>query len=224
MKKIILSTIMFVFALSVASAQLEFGSFELVGEGTEMDADIEVHTSMHNTTDATMDLRWVRTIVTAPDEWDSYACTVPGNCGLPSTNSLDFSLEADSIGELQLHFVPNGTPGYGEMLIDIIDNNTNESLGVVKYTLQAGVTSTNELEKAKIKLYPNPTTDYFQLTNTDDLVDHIVIYNILGKEVKYFNNNQQEDFYVGDLSKGIYLVQMIDADTQSTKTIKLRKN
>lgn len=74
-----------------------------------------------------------------------------------------------------------------------------------------------------LKVFPNPTADYFQVSNGTN-VRKIIIYNIFGKEVKsffHYNNAQHE---VTDLKSGMYIVKMIDDKNKIIKSVKLHKN
>lgn len=73
------------------------------------------------------------------------------------------------------------------------------------------------------KVYPNPTVDYFQITNGSN-IKKVVVYNMFGKEVKsyfHYNNAQHE---VSDLKSGMYIVKLIDERNKVIKSIKLHKN
>ena len=222
MKKILLSTILSLLIVVVASAQLTVGSENMTVTGMA-DEELFGETSLSNSADTVLDLRWVRTINSIPEEWDNYFCAVPGNCGLPHTDSLNFELPANTTeGLLQCHCEPHGVAGMATVTVRIINNSTDEVLGTVDWVCDAAPVSTNDLEKANIKLFPNPASDYFQLVNGEK-VDQIIVYNILGKQVKYFGK-EDEIYEVSDLTKGIYMVQLIDLDTEVTKTLKLKKN
>jgi len=215
--------IFFVFAMTAASAQsLVFA--DTVGNITGLPTDSEggVYINMTNVTQGTLDLRWERTIVSAPMEWDSWVCTVPGLCGLPDTETLDFEIGPGQQGEFQYHVAPEGAEGTGMIEIKIINNADDELIQTITVNADFTVVDVNEIEEANIKMFPNPATDHFQLVN-NQIVDQVEIYNILGKQVKSFGKNV-ETFFIGDLAKGIYLVKLTDTDSNSTKTLKLKKS
>lgn len=225
MKKILLSTIIFAFALTAASAQMvTLGDTLLVAEGLYTDDEVEDHTAMTNVTQGALDLRWERESDdgTGPEEWESWVCTVPGNCGLPGTDGLDFTIAAGEVGEFQYHIRPNGVPGIGTFSIKIINTANEEVLHTITVTADLSALNANEIEEAQVKMFPNPTSDFFQLSN-NTIIDQVEIFNILGKQVKTFGANEQS-YFVGDLPKGIYMVRLTDEDSNSTKTMKLKKN
>lgn len=75
-----------------------------------------------------------------------------------------------------------------------------------------------------VEVFPNPAMDYIQLSN-NQIVDKIFLYDMIGKKVKYFSyRSSDEKFYVGDLRKGIYLVQLLDKNNEIISTKRIRKN
>lgn len=60
-----------------------------------------------------------------------------------------------------------------------------------------------------MSLYPNPTTDSFQLS---DRISKVEIYSLTGQKVKNFEGGFSSDyiFTVSDLNQGIYFVQITD--------------
>ena len=74
----------------------------------------------------------------------------------------------------------------------------------------------------EIYLYPNPAKNYFTLNTTASKVE---IYSITGQLVKSFNaaNQSKENQYpIGDLNNGIYLVKVLNENNE-VKVIKLLK-
>jgi hypothetical protein len=64
--------------------------------------------------------------------------------------------------------------------------------------------------KADLSVFPNPTTEYISVNDLRDQVGHIVVYNLVGKKVKDVEYNRNDQVYVADLPKGMYLVQVQD--------------
>lgn len=73
-----------------------------------------------------------------------------------------------------------------------------------------------------IKVFPNPTTDYFQINNSLS-VKKVIIYNMFGKEVKIFNSTSNTVYDVTDLKYGMYIVKMLDDKNRTVKSVKLQK-
>ena len=83
--------------------------------------------------------------------------------------------------------------------LPIITNNytttIQENLGIDKFNL------------SHIKVYPNPTADYFEIENLDKFnIEIIELYNISGKKLKVFTVSENYD--IQDLSTGVYFIKI----------------
>lgn len=74
-----------------------------------------------------------------------------------------------------------------------------------------------------IKVFPNPAIDYIQISNVSS-VKKIVIFDIIGKEIKSFihYNNAQHD--VSELKSGMYIIKMLNEKNKVIRTLKFNKN
>ncbi len=82
--------------------------------------------------------------------------------------------------------------------------------------------STNQFDLTEtITLYPNPSSDYFSLS---DAIKNVDIYTITGQLVKTYKGGftAEHNFSVSDLSKGVYFVKITD-DANRQGTIKFIK-
>jgi hypothetical protein len=70
-------------------------------------------------------------------------------------------------------------------------------------------------------IYPNPSTDYFFISNT---VSKVEIFSISGQLVKtYTDQTTGYQYNISDLNSGMYLVKIVDENNR-VKTTKLLKN
>ena len=77
--------------------------------------------------------------------------------------------------------------------------------------------------KVEVKVYPNPATDFIALNNISN-VKKITVYNLIGRQMKSFAcHNADERHYVGDLPRGMYLVQIIGNNDKIIKTQRVKK-
>jgi hypothetical protein len=90
-----------------------------------------------------------------------------------------------------------------------------------RYTNSAHLSQAND-RSLDIKVFPNPATDYIGITNSQK-VQQIRIYNLVGRQMKDFEAVQGEKYYVGDLPRGMYLVQLIDANKRVIITRRVNK-
>lgn len=99
--------------------------------------------------------------------------------------------------------------------------------GVANHTpkIAVGVSSIYNLpglEVPNIKVYPNPATEYIELSENSK-VSKIVIFNLVGREMKRFDAYNGQKYYVGDLDRGLYLVQLLDKNNQTVTTQRVSK-
>ena len=115
---------------------------------------------------------------------------------------------------------------------NLMDNSSFEVVTTTdKITIESGgfrmfgnkpstLSRTNFDASTQIQLHPNPTSKYFTL-NTN--VNKVQIFSVTGQLVKTFAKNLKDNqFEIGELIKGIYLVKVSD-ENNSTKSFKLIK-
>ncbi len=98
-------------------------------------------------------------------------------------------------------------------------------LGVVSYAQLAydGQMESRSMRSHEvIQVYPNPTTDYFSVSASQPIIS-IAVYNLLGREVKYYEFQEGTRYFVGDLPKGMYLIQLTGRDSRLISTQRLSK-
>lgn len=78
--------------------------------------------------------------------------------------------------------------------------------------------------KADLKIYPNPAIDYIAFNNVEGVVKKVVIYNLVGRPIKRFDAIEGKNHYdVTDLSKGMYLIQLLDPKGNVITTKRINK-
>lgn len=78
-------------------------------------------------------------------------------------------------------------------------------------------------DSKKITVYPNPATNYFMLKNANK-VETVLVYNILGREVKRFRMETENDkYFVNDLPKGMYVIRLMNDSNDVIQTIRMNK-
>lgn len=73
-----------------------------------------------------------------------------------------------------------------------------------------------------VKVFPNPAVDFIGVTKADK-VRKIRIYNLVGRQMKNFDAVQGEKYYVGDLPRGMYLVQLVGENKRVITTRRVNK-
>ena len=74
-----------------------------------------------------------------------------------------------------------------------------------------------------IQVFPNPTTSHFGITEVNG-VKKIIIFNLVGRKMKQYQDIAKDKrYFIGDLPKGMYLVQMIGGDSKIITTKRISK-
>lgn len=99
----------------------------------------------------------------------------------------------------------------------------NKPIGTMTITLNQ-VLSIDDQNLTQVSLYPNPSNGMFNITTSNaNMLKEASVYDVLGKQVAKFENsnaNNQTQFDLTQLNKGIYLVRLILEDgSQSTKKV-----
>jgi hypothetical protein len=82
----------------------------------------------------------------------------------------------------------------------------------------------NQSEKVDLQVFPNPAVDYISVDNEKE-VKRIVIFNLVGRRVRTFNHVSAEQKHnVGDLPRGMYLVQLLGDNDKILKTQRVKKS
>lgn len=147
------------------------------------------------------------------------------------TRSIDLRGSDMMIDSLNISYSPGsfGPTNTSKLCVKVTDpiaatNKTgvyaNWKASNIYYTTEDCSLSVNDYKLASLKVYPNPSQDYFQLDTPLDITS-LNLYDISGKEVK--NYEQMQDTYnISDLSPGIYLLE-IKFETGDVLTKKLIK-
>lgn len=174
---------------------------------------------------------WERTEVSLPDGWATAICDV-NLCYTPNVSSMSYMQAAGDTSAVILHVYPNGGPGgsvdesmagTAEVHVLVYDEaNPSDAETIVFFVTLDVVSSITELERASLKLYPNPTQHFFKITE-NEVVKSVNVLNILGQTQMVVNVNDDATVGVSDLDRGMYLVQMIDENGDLVKTVRLMK-
>lgn len=84
------------------------------------------------------------------------------------------------------------------------------------------IAQNNSFKKIEIKVFPNPVTNHFSINNNNE-VKEIVVFNMIGRAMKRYNYTAGEKYFVGDLPKGMYLIQFLGAKNKIITTQRVSK-
>ncbi len=228
MKKIF--TLLFAMFIGSMFAQVAItpGTLSLV---TPEDAEYVYNLTVTNSGTSPATVWWkVDKATSFPAEWSTYVCDA-NLCYPPGTDvcapSKGNVIEAGKSVVFTMHFNPNSKIGASKMSMQLYSDKSLKTL-IYETDKNANVVadkllSTKAVTNADIKIYPNPTDDYFTIKN-DAGVAKVGIYNIVGKEVDVYRHVSGTSYNVSDYARGIYIVRLIDNRGKTIKSIKLAKS
>lgn len=82
--------------------------------------------------------------------------------------------------------------------------------------------SSPAITQMDLQVFPNPAISYIKITGTTE-VQEIKIFNLVGRHMKTFPAATGEKYYVGDLPRGMYLVQFFDSKNKILTTKRISK-
>ncbi|MCF8247673.1 MAG: T9SS type A sorting domain-containing protein [Saprospiraceae bacterium] len=188
---------------------------------------------LKNNARQTINLRWEIIVDEAPDGWRFSVCDQNTCYFTTNTTNVDFRdripyapvimLSGDS-AKLELNIFPIGKAGSANIRINLYDlANPKVLLNTAYYFVTIdGLTPVTETDKNKLRIYPNPVSDYMTITR-NTFVKQLWVSNILGKRVRTFDTSFGSKYDISDLPDGIYLVSMVDANRKVVKTVRISK-
>ncbi len=193
--------------------------------GNPAQTDISFHIQVTNTSNQPENIFWSKRMSNNPVTWFSWICD-KNLCYTPDVSSCP-STKPNVIGpgesfDVQVHMNPSLVEGSADYIVTILDDQSNP-LAVVNGTiLISNSTAVKESSDVKLSVYPNPATEFFKVSETAGLKS-IELFNIIGNKVRSFEAAPQKQYYIGDLTEGIYLVRLESAGGKVIKTIRLSK-
>ncbi len=205
------------------SISVDPSSFVLTGNPAQ--TDISSHITVTNTSSESINLFWSFRMTNNPPTWLTWVCD-KNLCYTPATTSCPANkpnvLPVGESFDLQVHMSPQLVDGNGDYEIKVLDDQGNVLEVITGQFVISPTTAVRENSTAKLSVFPNPTSDYFQISETPGL-KYIELFNIVGNKVRSFDALPNKQYAVGDLTDGIYLVRMMTSTGKIIKTIRLSK-
>ncbi len=209
--------------LTAQSVSVDPSTFVLTGEPSE--TDITYHILVTNTGTETDSLYWNFRMSNSPANWLTWICDKNlcydftfTNCPANKPNVLGPNESFD----LQVHMNPRDSVGTADYELNVLDKDGNV-LAPITGTFEIGVTSSSkDLSEVNLTIYPNPTSNYFQVSELPNL-KYVELFNIVGNKVKTYNAAPNKQYPVSDLMNGMYLVRLISNTGATMKTVRLSK-
>lgn len=108
----------------------------------------------------------------------------------------------------------------------MIQNTSNKSVTQSEATSPNTNNLTTNLQKVKsqlngVTLYPNPTKSHLNVVLENDLETRAILYNTIGQVVRDVQFQESISFFLGDLSRGIYILHLNNTKGMATKKVVL---
>lgn len=195
--------------------------------------DITFHVRLKNLSRKTMNLRWEMVVDETPSEWRFSVCDQNTCYFTTNTTNVDFRdripyapviLLPGDTAKLDLNVFPIGTAGNANVHINLYDlANPKALLNTAYYFVTVdGLNAITETDKNRLRIYPNPVSDYLTITR-NTFVKQLWVSNILGKQVRSFDTSLNNKYDISDLPDGIYLISMVDSSRKVVKTVRISK-
>ena len=188
--------------------------------------DSAAHGKIKNVSNDTIKIKWVRHVISKTLNVETAVCD-PVLCYFPGVSSKTFELEPDSSGQLTVHFYnnaydpPPGQAGSGIVHLKLTNlGNAADSLTAV-YTYNT-LTATNDLPQPTVRLFPNPTTDFFTLENAEEVAS-MRLFTLDGREVARFINDAGNTYSIANQPIGNYVLSFEDKNGQLFQAVELQK-
>ena len=198
-------------------------NFVLTGNPSQADIKYDIHVT--NTTNETISILWGKRMRNQPAEWLSYICDI-NKCYLTNTHSCPPDapnlIAPGATIAIQIHLEPHQTEGTGLYEFNVLDTNENVIAAVNGVLQISETTAVKETSDSKLTVFPNPTSEFFEVSDTPGL-RYVEVFNIVGNKVKSFDAAPQKQYSVGELTDGIYLVRLMTSSKKVIKTIRLSK-
>lgn len=232
MMKILLSNILFFVAVSFASAQLDSEPSCLLLDAQDVE-EIYYDINITNSGSETSVVYWEFTPdADFPEDWKFQICDLNLCYNWNITRSGTSSFSANNL--------PAGMASKFTVRVQNSANTettnfniTGSSFGTLRlfentdfadpvYETSCTISNNNNVEVEDLVIYPNPTTDVFQIKN-DANIKTVSIFNIVGRQISSLNHTEGMRHDVSSLRAGMYLVRLENQDGELIKAMRLSK-
>lgn len=119
-----------------------------------------------------------------PNVWTEYTIAISGLSATPVAANIGFR-----------YFVTSGGPG----------GSNSDYIGIDTFSVTRPALAVSDVNKSKMSVYPNPTSDYLKI-NTSEKISSVEVYDISGKKVNAEFDGISID--VQKLEKGSYVIKI----------------
>jgi Secretion system C-terminal sorting domain len=187
--------------------------------------EIRAKATLKNTSTVTKKFSWTRTIKNMTTGWACLVCD-KNTCWASTVNTpLDqIELAAGATSNIDVYIRPDKKVGAAAVEVKIFEVGNEANTLTGKYNFSTTTRTKDLKDNANtLRIYPNPTIDYFQLTD-NDAVEKVVIYNIIGRQMRSYKAVEGLKYSVNDLPDGLYIIRLLNSYGGTVKTVRLSKS
>ena len=187
--------------------------------------DMEAHFDITNRTAQTQTIRWTRNVIEITSGCESQVCDL-NICYTPVVSTKTFDIDPNFTGPIIMHFLNFDTLLGSEAIIDLNMAHAKDPADsvIVTFLYTSPLSNTGQpLPAADVKLFPNPTVDYFQLSNAD-AVSRIRVFAADSRVVARFTATPDRQYSLADQAPGVYYLALEDEHGRVFQAIRLVKN
>lgn len=188
--------------------------------------DSPAHGEIKNVSNSTISVKWERHEVFLTSNITTAVCD-PVTCWFPGISTKTFQLEKDSFGQLTVHFYnaasdpAPGQAGSGIVHLKLTNlNNAADTLTAV-YTYST-LTGTKDLPAPTVKLFPNPTADFFTLEQAEEVAS-MRLFTLDGRIVARFESSADNTYSIANQPVGNYVLSFEDKNGQLFQAVEIHK-
>lgn len=215
MKKAILLIAVLTISCTVFSQNLVFSPSQHVVEDVQAENFSFHEMEMTTPNPEAIQFKWQLISNSFPAEW-SYSLCDQGGCyvGVPPSGTMDAITQEEAENGKKGFFKINLTAGYnygrGVVKIYVYDSNDVTRGDTLSFDInwaQEASALNEKNQKMDINIYPNPASNFINLSNLNNDIEKIALFNILGESVYSQNVSAEEKLVnVSHLNRGSYFL------------------
>jgi hypothetical protein len=217
-------------SINTAFGQITYSPEEITILGNPSEELITFKLDLTNTGSEDEMLYWkLEKEVGFPSQWATQICDFNlcyGENIDEIATSLPNVLKSGETRDFKIYLLPNNFEGEGKLIFRIYKDAGLSDEIITLETNQITVSTTTSIKNIQvndIKIYPNPSSEYFQITN-DEKISKIILYNMAGKTIRELNHYRGQSQNIDFLKRGIYLVRLFNDRSELIKTMRIQKN
>lgn len=132
----------------------------------------------------------------------------PGGIKISGSGSSEVSIQGKQLGTWFINTQMKNICGWGTWRIG---TSCNQYVWIEEPEDEKMLFLENEIDLSEISVYPNPAGQYLNIvTPSEYLIDRIVFYDIVGKEVYHIDDQEfVDEIDISNLPNGIYIINII---------------